>query len=210
MQGGSAGLADGDLSPAAAAAAAAAAGWVPAEGEEVRVLKMGGAVGRVVSTAGRSGGKVSVRVGALTVELRRGDLAPAGAAAGSSGSPAAKRRVESSSSSDAGGVSAPAKGLRARGALGSGDSGPATSAPVAIQTSVNTVDVRGQRADDAASEVQAAVLSAPAGWALFVVHGVGTGKVRAAVLGMLRRHPRVAKLEEDQQSNGGCTIVYVK
>lgn len=80
----------------------------------------------------------------------------------------------------------------------------------AIQTSQNTVDVRGRQADDAAAEVQSAVLSAPPGFTLFVVHGVGTGRVRAEVLRMLKRIPRVAKLEEAEASNGGCTVVYIK
>ena len=114
---------------------------------------------------------------------------------------------------------AAAKQLRARGALTSSTNSTNSSssskdggspAPIAIQTSRNTVDVRGRQADEAANEVQSAVLSAPSGWALFVVHGVGTGRVRAEVLSMLRRSPRVAKLEEAEASNGGCTVVHIK
>lgn len=96
---------------------AAAAGWVPAEGETVRVLKMGGAAGKVVSAASRSGGKVGVRVGSMTVELRLADLAPAGGAAAGQAAPAAARQQKGSSGSSAGGLRAAAKQLRARGAL---------------------------------------------------------------------------------------------
>jgi len=48
---------------------------------------------------------------------------------------------------------------------------------------------------------------------LFVVHGVGRGLIRAAVLDQLRRlkgSGRVSKFEEEEGSNGGCTVVYVK
>lgn len=70
--------------------------------------------------------------------------------------------------------------------------------------------MRGRTGDDAASEVQAALLSAPSGWVLFVVHGVGTGRVRQQVRALLKGHPRVAKTEEAEASNGGCTLVYVR
>jgi dsDNA-specific endonuclease/ATPase MutS2 len=205
---------DSDTGGSSSGDEAAAARWMPAVGEAVRVLKMGGAVGTVASAAGRSGGKVSVRMGSLTVELRMSDLAPAGAGVATT---AVSR--PSSSKAGGGGVGAAAKQLRARGALTSSTNSTNSSssskdggspAPIAIQTSRNTVDVRGRQADEAANEVQSAVLSAPSGWALFVVHGVGTGRVRAEVLSMLRRSPRVAKLEEAEASNGGCTVVHIK
>jgi DNA mismatch repair protein MutS2 len=141
------------------------------------------------------------------------DLAPAGA-----GVATTAIRRPSSGKAGGGGVGAAAKQLRARGALSTSSSTSSSGsskdggspAPIAIQTSRNTVDVRGRQADEAANEVQSAVLSAPSGWALFVVHGVGTGRVRAEVLSMLRRSPRVAKLEEAEASNGGCTVVHIK
>lgn len=188
-------------------------GWLPAEGEAVRVLKMGGAVGRVVSAPGKSGGKVGVRVGAMTVELRLSDLAPAGS--GQAAQPgAAPRRSGSGKGGSATSLKAAAKQLRARGSLSSSDDEDASSSgggvALAIQTSRNTVDVRGCTADDAAAEVRNAVLAAPSGLALFVVHGVGTGRVRAAVLQQLRGMQRVSKMEEAEASNGGCTIVYIR
>lgn len=119
-----------------------------------------------------------------------------------------------SDSSSAGSLKAAAQQLRARGAIkgsGGGDgSEGGSSMRVAIQTSRNTVDVRGLSSDEAAVEVQAAVLSAPAGLAIFVIHGVGTGRVRAEVLRVLRRMPQVARLETEEKSAGGCTVVYVK
>lgn len=206
----------GGLEEDALASSSGGEGWVPAEGETVRVLKMGGAAGRVVSSSARSGGKVSVRVGSLTVELRLSDLAPAAgtaarqpraAVAASSKSGSA---VGGSGGSSAGSLKAAAKQLRARGSLnsGSGDNGP--SQAVTIQTSRNTLDVRGLSGEEAAAEVQSAVLSAPSGWVLFVVHGVGRGLVRAAVLEQLKRLPRVQKYETEENSKGGCTVVTIK
>lgn len=186
-------------------------GWAPAEGETVRVLKMGGATGRVVSSSARTGGKVSVRVGSLTVELRLSDLAPAaGAAAGQPWTAKAAARTSSGGGGGGGGLKAAAKQLRARGSLQSGGGEDGPSQAVTIQTSRNTVDVRGLSGEEAAAEVQSAVLSAPAGWVLFVVHGVGRGLVRAAVLEQLKRLPRVRKYETEENSKGGCTVVTIK
>ena len=78
-----------------------------------------------------------------------------------------------------------------------------------IQTSYNTVDVRGRTASEAEDEVAATVASSRPGW-LFVVHGVGTGRVRNAVLGMLRRHPRVQRVEEQEGSQGGCSMALLR
>lgn len=215
----------------AASSSAAHEGWVPAEGETVRVLKMGGAAGKVVSASGRSGGKISVRVGALTIELRLSDVAPAsgpavaqqvgaaraGSSAGSGDRIIKSRRGSSSTvGTSAGSLKDAAKQLRARGSLTSSSSGSdaeesfAVGQAVTIQTSRNTVDVRGLPSADAAAEVQAAVLSAPPGDILFVVHGVGRGLVRAAVLAQLKKVSRVRKYEEEEGSKGGCTVVYIK
>lgn len=179
------------------------------------MLKMGGAAGKVVSSAGRSGGKVGVRVGSMTVELRLSDLAPAGTS-GAAGQLAAggavRRRTKGDSIGSVSSLKAAAKQLRARGTLSSTDDGEGGAATtyVAVQTSANTIDLRGRQADDAAAEVRAAVLSAPPGYALFVVHGVGTGRVRDEVLKTLKRLPNVARLEKEEKSNGGCTIAYIR
>ncbi len=178
----------------------------------MRVLKMGGATGRVVSAPGKSGGKVGVRVGSMTVELRLSDLAPAGSGQAAQPS-AAPRRAGAGKGGSTTSLKAAAKQLRARGSLSSSDEedgGGGGGVALAIQTSQNTVDVRGRTADDAAAEVRSAVLAAPSGMALFVVHGVGTGRVRAAVLQQLRGIQRVSKLEEAEASNGGCTVAYIR
>lgn len=181
-------------------------GWTPRPGEMVRVLKMGGAEGSVVAVGARAAGKVSVRIGALALEVRAADLAPVGKAGkgGSSGG----------GSSNSGALGRAAKQRRGGGGLpppsDSGSAALAATCGIALQTAANTVDVRGQTADDAESAVAEALASVPPGYILFVVHGVGTGRVRAAVHTLLQRHPRVARTEEEARSNGGCTIVHVK
>ena len=92
---------------------------------------------------------------------------------------------------------------------GSRDSS-ATGVAVAVQTSRNTVDVRGKLADDAADEVDRALSMAAPGSVLFVVHGVGTGRVRAAVREVLKRSSLVTRVEEQAESLGGCTLAYTK
>lgn len=87
------------------------------------------------------------------------------------------------------------------------------TAGVALQTAQNTVDVRGLTADEAEGAVADAVGAAGPGWVLYVVHGVGTGRVRTAVQALLRRGrlaARVASAEEEERSNGGCTVVRLR
>jgi len=45
---------------------------------------------------------------------------------------------------------------------------------------------------------------------LFVVHGQGTGRTRAAVQERLRNHWAVKSFKEDPNSAGGCTVVELK
>eukprot|EP00887_Chlorella_sp_A99_P006230 scaffold3.g6230.t1 len=185
---------------AAEAAAAMPEGWAPRAGEAVHVLKMGGVVGSVVAV--RPGGKVTVRVGAMAVEQRPSDLAPAGKGASKAGGGGGR-----------GGTTGGSQGrgaARQRGGGGGASMALAPTAGVAMQTAANTVDLRGMTADEAEAAASDAVAAAPSGWTLYVVHGVGTGRVRAAVQAALRRHPRVAKVEEEEASHGGCSVVSVR
>ena len=45
---------------------------------------------------------------------------------------------------------------------------------------------------------------------LFIIHGKGTGVLKAHILGELKGHPLVARLEEETKSLGGCTIAHLK
>lgn len=230
---------DFEPAPEAGGAAARSTGglkkWVPRQGEVVRVLKMGGAPGTVISAPGPAQGgggggrKLSVRVGGLTLEMRSSDVAPMNGGGGKQAAAAGggKRSGGSGGSSSSGGGAAgrqrssgraemakAKERLRAEGAVAAGSGGQEEQATpgvaIAVQTSRNTIDVRGWLADDAASEVEHAVSLSPPGACLFVVHGLGTGRVRAAVHAALRRSRLVQRFEEQAESLGGCTVVYLR
>lgn len=84
-----------------------------------------------------------------------------------------------------------------------------STAAVNIQLAENTIDVRGQATDEALAQVEAGLDSASHA-VMFVVHGVGTGKLRSEVHQFLRRNVQVAKFSLEKDSGGGCTVVYLK
>ncbi|EFJ04981.1 hypothetical protein SELMODRAFT_236869 [Selaginella moellendorffii] len=79
----------------------------------------------------------------------------------------------------------------------------------AIQTSKNTVDLRGMTVEDAIQVVRMVIAEREPGSVLFIIHGVGTGALKQAVISILRKHPNVAKFEDESFVNGGCTVAYV-
>lgn len=85
-----------------------------------------------------------------------------------------------------------------------------TSFGPAVRTSKNTVDLRGMRVEEASHHLQMAISGSRSRQVLFVVHGMGSGAVKASALNILRNHPRVAKFEEESPMNYGCTIAYIK
>lgn len=162
--------------------------WLPAIGEEVLIVTMAGKTGTIESL---SKNKATVRAGMLSMEVKLSDLRPSRKKLKKQRASQEKYRKEAASSNQA--------------STATGYSG------VAIQTSQNTVDVRGESADDAVRVVQDALGTFPPGSILFVVHGVGkTGRVRAAVLEFLRKDARVEKCEQQEGSQGGCAVVYLK
>ena len=166
-------------------------GWAPSVGESVAVLSMGGAEAAVVSVDGR---KQTARIRAGMMEI--GDV-----------SFDDLRRL----TRDGEGGKAKAKATKKKSAPSQQPSSPATTQQQpAIQTSANTVDLRGMTAEEARYEVEAAVGAARGGAVLFVIHGVGTGRVRGSVLGALRGNGRVRRVEQQEGSNGGCAIAWVE
>ncbi len=88
---------------------------------------------------------------------------------------------------------------------------PATPV-VAIRTSTNTVDVRGQRVMNAESEIERAIGQAYQSGIMWVIHGKGTGKLREGVQEFLAHHPQVDRFESagEKDGGGGVTIAYLK
>jgi DNA mismatch repair protein MutS2 len=83
---------------------------------------------------------------------------------------------------------------------------------IAIRTSTNTVDVRGQRVMNAEGEIEQAIKSAYQAGILWIIHGKGTGKLREGVHEFLRAHPQVASFEvaTDRDGGAGVTIAHLR
>ena len=79
-----------------------------------------------------------------------------------------------------------------------------------LQVPGNTTDLRGMYVSDALEELERAIHRCPADSVLFVVHGLGTGKIRAAVQDRLGRHSSVKSFEYEPSSDRGCTVVELK
>jgi allantoinase/DNA mismatch repair protein MutS2 len=90
------------------------------------------------------------------------------------------------------------------------DGGGSISFGPVVQTSKNTVDLRGKRVSEAAYELQMAIDACRTYQVLFVVHGMGTGAVKERAIDVLRNHPRVAKFEDESPLNYGCTVAYIQ
>ncbi|MEL6787667.1 MAG: endonuclease MutS2 [Cyanobacteria bacterium J06607_15] len=83
---------------------------------------------------------------------------------------------------------------------------------VLVRTSRNTLDIRGQRVDDAEIEINNAIAKALESGVLWIIHGKGTGRLRQGVHEYLKRHSQVEKFELASQKEGGAgvTLVYLK
>jgi DNA mismatch repair protein MutS2 len=79
-----------------------------------------------------------------------------------------------------------------------------------LQTSQNTIDVRGSRVADAELELDR-LLSQSHEPCLWIIHGHGTGRLRQGIHEFLKQHPRVKayRLAERSQGGSGATLVYL-
>ncbi|PSF37069.1 endonuclease MutS2 [Aphanothece hegewaldii CCALA 016] len=84
--------------------------------------------------------------------------------------------------------------------------------PTLIQTSKNTIDIRGSRVAEAEADLEKAIAQATQSGVLWVIHGKGTGKLRQGVHEFLGQHPQVKRFEIAPQNEGGSgvTIVYLR
>jgi DNA mismatch repair protein MutS2 len=92
--------------------------------------------------------------------------------------------------------------------------GAVTTRPpvVAIRTSQNTVDVRGQRVMNATIEIDRALDRAYQSGIMWIIHGKGTGKLREGIHEFLADRAYVDRIEMagEKDGGGGVTIVYLK
>jgi DNA mismatch repair protein MutS2 len=141
----------------------------------------------VVMRAADARGRVKVTVGALTVEVDGAELRKGAAAV------EARRAAASARTS-------PVRG-----------SAPDELA-IAIQNGSNTLDLRGQRADEALRAVEAFLdKAALAGTSpVIVVHGHGTGALRKEVRAYLADSPYVARWAPGERRQGGDGVSIVE
>ena len=158
-------------------------GWMPAVGDRVRLLALGKAA--QVLAISEDGRELTVRCGVLrsTVELA--------AIEGLHGEKPAPPEP-----------SPPQVVVRSR-------RNPASRGPD-VRTEANTVDVRGLRVHEAEAAVEEHLRGANG--PLWVVHGIGTGKLKRGLRDWLATVPYVERVSDAERGDGGpgCTVVWVK
>ena len=185
--------APGDAAGESAGAPPPLAALVP--GAVVTVVPLG-ITGQVAAAA--EGGRVAVQVGPLrtvaaVADVRLVKAAAAGSAAGTRAGPrgrlgGAAGRTEARR----GGVGSPAERAEAPSRAG-------------VRTRDATLDVRGDRVDEALAAVDRFVDQSlvAARDAVFVIHGHGTGALRNAVRAHLAAHAAVSEMRPGEPSEGG-------
>jgi DNA mismatch repair protein MutS2 len=163
-------------------------------------------LGRAEAVALLPDDKVEVRVGAMRAIVPLADVLM-------DSHRAARRAAEAAQP-------ARAEGARAEGALAGGPApvqlvdGVPAGGRVTARTLDTTLDVRGNRVDEAITQVDRFLdESLLAGRdAIFVIHGHGTGALRAAVRSHLQGHSAIEKFRPGEQSEGGdgVTVAFLK
>jgi DNA mismatch repair protein MutS2 len=79
-----------------------------------------------------------------------------------------------------------------------------------VRTERNTVDVRGLRVHEAEAAVEEQLRAANG--PLWVIHGIGTGKLKRGLRAWLETVPYVERVSDAERGDGGagCSVVYLK
>ncbi|CAN7039601.1 hypothetical protein IGI04_005836 [Brassica rapa subsp. trilocularis] len=165
--------------------------YSPQAGEKVIVTGLGGKLGTVVEEPGDDE-TVLVQQGKMRVRVNRKDIAPL---------PRTKT------------TETPNRSLRSKRQVSMKELGSVLqmqSEPVRIQTSKNTLDLRGMRVEEAIYQLDMAISGRESGSILFIIHGMGTGVIKELVLQRLSKHSRVSRYEQANPLNHGCTVAYIK
>ncbi|TVU16624.1 hypothetical protein EJB05_40197 [Eragrostis curvula] len=168
--------------------------FVPQIGDKVYIQGLGGGtMATVVETLGEDGscmvqyGKIKLRVTRNKMKLVQRGTNEATVSSSVKGKGRTPKRTSAETNQDAN----------------------SSFGPV-VQTSKNTVDLRGMRVNEASYQLQMAIDACRPYQVLFVVHGMGTGAVKDCAMEILRNHPRVAKFEDESPLNYGCTVAYIQ
>ena len=158
-------------------------GWLPKVGERVRVLSLGKA-GEVLALSDDHR-ELTVRCGLMRLTL---ELPAIEGLHGEKATPPEPRQ--------------PVVAIRSR-------RNPASRGPE-VRTERNTVDVRGLRVHEAEAAVEERLRGANG--PLWVIHGIGTGKLKRGLRAWLETVPYVERVSDAEQGDGGpgCSVVWVK
>jgi DNA mismatch repair protein MutS2 len=79
-----------------------------------------------------------------------------------------------------------------------------------VRTEGNTVDVRGLRVHEAEAAVEERLRGANG--PVWVIHGIGTGKLKRGLRAWLETVPYVERVSDAEQGDGGagCSVIWVK
>jgi DNA mismatch repair protein MutS2 len=156
-------------------------GWRPQVGERVRVLSLGKA-GEVMALSD-NGQELTVRCGLMRLNL---ELA---AIEGLNGEKAATPEV-----------AAPQVAVRASRSI--------SSRGAEVRTAKNTVDVRGLRVHEAEAAVEERLRAACG--PVWVIHGIGTGRLKRGLREWLATVPYVERVSDAEQGDGGqgCSVIW--
>jgi DNA mismatch repair protein MutS2 len=159
-------------------------GWLPKPGERVRVLSLGKAA--EVLALSEDGRELTVRCGVMRLTL---ELSAIEGLHGEKATP-------------------PPEPVKAQVAIRSRRN-PTGRGPE-VRTARNTVDVRGLRVHEAESAVeeQLRIANGP----VWVIHGIGSGKLKRGLRDWLAGLPYVERVSDADQGDGGpgCSVVWLK
>lgn len=165
----------------------------PIPGEQVQVKRLAGKVATVVEVS-EDDGTVLVQYGKVRFRVdRRGVQA----------------LEESTAASPSSRLKKQARVPRNLDSLGKRKDEELSYGPM-IQTSKNTVDLRGMRLEEASRALDMAIAARELYSLLFIIHGMGTGVLKEHVVELLENHPRVVKFEQESPMNYGCTVAFIK
>ncbi|MFT0728535.1 endonuclease MutS2 [Synechococcus sp. F70.1] len=82
---------------------------------------------------------------------------------------------------------------------------PPATAPLNLRTSHNTLDLRGKTVAEAEAILEAHLAQAPPG-PVWIIHGHGTGRLRAGIRAYLQNHPRVQSFAAAPPQEGGSGV----
>ena len=159
-------------------------GWLPAVGERVRVLSLGKA-GEVLALS-EDRHELTVRCGVMRLNLELGAIE------GLHGEKPAP----------------PPEPVKPQVAIRSRRN-PASRGPQ-VRTSGNTVDVRGLRVHEAEAAVEEQLRAANG--PVWVIHGIGSGKLKRGLRDWLATLPYVERVNDAERGDGGpgCSVIWLK